>query len=176
MTPKSDNNTTPDNGSKSGSNRDDKMIPGHYGCIFPGSFNPFTIGHKDIAERAAEMFGSVLIAVGYNESKAAEGDIESRVKDISDVFEGDSRFGVTAYTGLTVNLMKELDIRVIIRGLRGITDFEYEKGLADINNMIAGVETVFLLTRPGLGAISSSMIRELEHNGYDASRWVASKS
>ena len=147
-----------------------------YGCIFPGSFNPFTIGHKDIAERAAAMFGSVLIAVGYNESKQDSDDIEERVNAIRNVFEGDDRFGAISYTGLTVDLMSKAGIKVIIRGLRGITDFEYEKGLADVNNMIAGVETVFLLTRPGYGAISSSMIRELQHNGYNASAWIASKS
>ncbi len=140
-------------------------------AVFPGSFNPFTIGHKSIVERGLALFDRVIIAVGYNEHKAPGSDIKARVREIGRVFEGNPAVSVEAYRGLTVDFMKEKGATAILRGVRNITDFEYERNLADINREIAGAETVILIADPGYGFVSSSMVRELESFGYDTTRF-----
>lgn len=144
-------------------------------AVFPGSFDPFTIGHKDIADRALQMFDRLVIGVGYNEYKPGNMTAEERVKRISDLYAGDERVTVEAYTGLTVNFAKKHDARFIVRGLREVKDFEYERNLADTNSVISEIETVFLIARPQYGFISSSMVRELMSNGYDAKRFLPCK-
>lgn len=144
-------------------------------AVFPGSFDPFTIGHKDIADRALRMFDRLVIGVGYNEHKPGNMTAEERVKSISDLYAGDERVTVEAYTGLTVNFAKKHDARFIVRGLREVKDFEYERNLADTNSVISEIETVFLIARPQYGFISSSMVRELISNGYDADRFLPHK-
>lgn len=140
-------------------------------AVFPGSFNPFTIGHKSIVERGLALFDRVIIAVGYNEHKAAGSDIEARVREIGRVFEGNPAVSVEAYKGLTVDFMKEKGATAILRGVRNIMDFEYERNLADINREIADAETVILVSDPGYGFVSSSMVRELDSFGYDTTRF-----
>lgn len=141
-------------------------------AVFPGSFDPFTIGHKDIADRALRIFDRLIIGVGYNIHKAEADSIEKRVISISDLYAGFTNVAVEAYSGLTVDFAKKHDAEFIIRGLREVKDFEYERNLADTNSAISGIETVFLIARPELGYISSSMVRELIANGYDASRFL----
>lgn len=141
-------------------------------AVFPGSFDPFTIGHKDIADRALRIFDRLIIGVGYNIHKAEADSIEKRVISISDLYAGFPNVAVEAYSGLTVDFAKKHDAEFIIRGLREVKDFEYERNLADTNSAISGIETVFLIARPELGYISSSMVRELIANGYDASRFL----
>lgn len=143
--------------------------------MFPGSFDPFTTGHKDIADRALQMFDRLVIGVGYNEHKPGRMTAEERVKSISDLYDGDDRVTVEAYSGLTVNFAKKHDARFIVRGLREVKDFEYERNLADTNSAISEIETIFLIARPQYGFISSSMVRELISNGYDASRFLPHK-
>ena len=142
-------------------------------AVFPGSFDPFTIGHKDIAARALRMFDLLIIGIGYNINKPGISSIlEDRVKAIEKVFEGNDRIKVEAYSGLTVDFAKSQGAEFIVRGLREVKDFEYERNLADTNSAISDIETVFLTARPDLGFISSSMVRELKANGYDTSRFL----
>ncbi|MDE6380428.1 MAG: pantetheine-phosphate adenylyltransferase [Muribaculaceae bacterium] len=141
-------------------------------AVFPGSFDPFTIGHKDIADRALGIFDRLVIAVGYNINKAAADSIAGRVKDIEDIYSDDPRVSVEAYSGLTVDFARSKGAGFIVRGLREVKDFEYERNLADTNAAISDIETVFLTARPELGFISSSMVRELSAHGYDASRFL----
>ncbi len=143
--------------------------------IFPGTFDPFTIGHASIVERALRLFDRVIIAVGYNIHKptAAES-AEKRAAAIKKVFRRNDSVEVKTYSGLTADFVKKEKGAAIIRGVRNIADFEYEKTLADVNMEIAGVETIFLLPDSSLGFISSSMVRELRENGYDISRFLPS--
>lgn len=144
-------------------------------AVFPGSFDPFTIGHKDIADRALKLFDHLVIGIGYNLHKSSCDSIAQRVKDIQAIFSCDSRVTVEAYTGLTVDFARRHGAAFIIRGLREVKDFEYERNLADTNSVISDIETVFLTARPELGFVSSSMVRELTANGYDASRFLPKK-
>ena len=144
-------------------------------AVFPGSFDPFTVGHKDIADRALRIFDHLVIGVGYNIHKASGNSIAERVEGIKAVFAGDSRISVEAYTGLTVDFARRHGAAFIVRGLREVKDFEYERNLADTNAAISDIETVFLTARPELGFVSSSMVRELQANGYDASRFLPKK-
>ncbi|MDE6480395.1 MAG: pantetheine-phosphate adenylyltransferase [Muribaculaceae bacterium] len=142
-------------------------------AVFPGSFDPFTIGHKDIADRALRMFDKLVIGIGYNIHKPGiAGMVEDRVKAIQSIYADDMRVEVEAYTGLTVNFAKRHGASFIVRGLREVKDFEYERNLADTNSAISDIETVFLTARPELGFISSSMVRELSANGYDVSKFL----
>ena len=141
-------------------------------AVFPGSFDPFTIGHKDIADRALRIFDRLIIAIGYNINKAAEESISERVADIEALFAGDDRVSVEAYTGLTVEFARRRGAGFIVRGLREVKDFEYERSLADTNAAISDIETLFLTARPELGFVSSSMVRELSAHGFDASRFL----
>lgn len=141
-------------------------------AVFPGSFDPFTIGHKDIVDRAAMIFDRVVVAIGYNEHKPSAGSVESRLETIRRVFGGNASVTVDSFTGLTVNYARSIGAEFIIRGLREVKDFEYERNLADTNAAISGIETVFLVARPEYGFISSSMVRELVNNGYDPSRFL----
>lgn len=141
-------------------------------AVFPGSFDPFTIGHKDIADRALNIFDRLIIGIGYNIHKASEDSISARVKSIEAIYSHDKRVSVEAYNGLTVDFAKRHGAGFIVRGLREVKDFEYERNLADTNAAISNIETVFLTARPELGFVSSSMVRELTANGYDASRFL----
>lgn len=141
-------------------------------AVFPGSFNPFTNGHKSIVDRALELFDKIIIAVGFNEHKEHSGDLNLRLEKIRSVFEGIDAVSVESYSGLTVDFVKEKKADAILRGVRNMLDFEYERNLADINRAIAGVETVILIAEPEYGFISSSMVRELNYFGYDTSRFI----
>lgn len=141
-------------------------------AVFPGSFDPFTIGHKDIVDRALRMFDKVVVAVGYNEHKPSSGSVADRVEAISALYEDNKDVSVMSYSGLTVDFARQIGAKFIVRGLREVKDFEYERNLADTNAAISGMETVFLVARPEYGFISSSMVRELVNNGYDASRFL----
>ena len=141
-------------------------------AVFPGSFDPFTVGHKDIADRALRMFDHVVIGIGYNIHKASADSIAERAARIAALYADEPRISVEAYTGLTVDFARRHGAAFIVRGLREVKDFEYERNLADTNAAISDIETVFLTARPELGFISSSMVRELAANGYDASRFL----
>lgn len=142
-------------------------------AVFPGTFDPFTIGHKDIADRALKIFDVLIIGVGFNIHKHGNSEIaDERVRAINEVFADESRVKVEAYSGLTVDFARKHGAGFIVRGLREVKDFEYERNLADTNAAISDIETVFLTARPELGFVSSSMVRELKANDYDVSKFL----
>lgn len=141
-------------------------------ALFAGSFDPFTIGHLDIARQALEIFDGLVIAVGYNEHKKEEFSLESRVLAIKNLFKDNPVVTVASYKGLTTEFAKKSGVDILVRGLRNTLDFEKEKELAEINREISGLPTVFLLTKPEYSFVSSSMVRELLHNGFDVSKYL----
>lgn len=138
-------------------------------AIFPGSFDPFTVGHYSIVMRALQMFDRIVVAVGVNDVKKPMFTATERVAMIEECFAGEPRVCVVTYSGLTVDAAKEVGAQCILRGVRMIQDFEYEKNLAEINRSLAGIETVLLYTLPNQSHISSSVVRELLHYGRDVS-------
>ncbi len=142
-------------------------------ALFAGSFDPFTIGHFSIVRRSLAIFDSVVVAIGYNEHKPGMWSTEQRVEAISRLFHDEKRVEVFSYTGLTVDFARKCHADALLRGVRTVADFEYERTLADTNRAICGIESVLLFSLPELSFISSSMVRELIHNGYDASKYIA---
>lgn len=142
-------------------------------AFYAGSFDPFTIGHQSIADRALVMFGELIIGIGYNESKRNEFSIEERIRNIQKIYFDNPAVTVFAYSGLTAEVAKENGAGVLVRGVRNGIDFEKEKELADINLEVFGIPTVMIPSEPRLSYISSSMVRELTHFGYDTSRYIA---
>lgn len=140
--------------------------------LFPGSFDPFTIGHADLVRRALGLFPQVVVAVGYNEQKSGWIPVAERVRALQDFYRDESRVKVVSYTGLTVDLAKQLGIRCILRGVRSTKDYEYELDIADINHRLSGIETVVLFADPHLASLSSSVVRELAHFGRDITEWL----
>ena len=141
-------------------------------AIFPGSFDPFTLGHHSIVKRALTFMDEVIIGIGINESKRSLLSIEKRIEGIQKVYADEPRVKVLAYSGLTVDFAREHGVEVILRGIRTVKDFEYEEGIADINRKLSGIETVFLFTEPEYSAVSSSVVRELLHYGKDVSAFL----
>jgi pantetheine-phosphate adenylyltransferase len=143
-------------------------------AIFPGSFDPFTIGHESIVRRALSMFDKVVVGIGINTTKSSFFPIEKRVKWIQRVFsDKEDRVEVKTFTGLTIDFCKAENARYILRGLRTAADFEYERAIAQTNKaMYPEIETVFLLTLPHHTFINSSIIREIIRQGGDASKFL----
>lgn len=142
-------------------------------AVFAGTFDPFTIGHKSIVERGLQLFDRIIIAVGLNPEKMSAQSVTERCDIIGEVFADNDAVDVMPYTGLTADFVKQTGALAILRGVRNLTDFEYERNLADINKNVLGVETCFLLSLPEYSYISGSMVRELKANGYDVSAFIA---
>lgn len=136
-------------------------------AVFPGSFDPFTVGHESIVLRALSLFDKIIIAVGYNTNKKSFFSIEQRLAIIKKVFESESRIEVISYEGLTVELCKRINVYYILRGLRTSDDFEFERAIGQVNKaMLNEIESVFLLTAPEHSFINSTIVRDiLIHNG-----------
>ena len=144
-------------------------------AVFPGSFDPFTIGHEALVKRALTLFDRVIIAVGENSEKKTLFSVEKRVQMISKVFEGDHRVTVLKFRGLTVDFCRKQKAGYILRGLRTSADFEYERAMGQMNRKLAPeVETVFLLTSTEHTPINSTIVRDIIVNGGDASMFVPS--
>lgn len=141
-------------------------------AIFPGSFDPFTIGHADIVRRALPLFDRLVIAVGINESKRPFQSVAQRIDAITTLYRDDQRVEVRSYQGLTADFAHSVGARFVIRGVRSVKDFEYERDIAEANHLIGDLETVFLFSSPELAAISSSLVRELHHFGRDISDFL----
>lgn len=142
-------------------------------AVFPGSFDPFTIGHEEIVRRALSLFDEIIIAIGGNVLKKSFYPLTTRKEMIEKVFRNDSRVRVDHYDGLTVDYCIKNDAGFIIRGLRTSADFEFERAIAQVNKVMApGVESVFLLTVPEHSHINSSIVRDIIRNGGDASGFV----
>ena len=141
-------------------------------AIFPGSFDPFTLGHHSIVKRALTFMDEVIVGIGVNEGKQCLIPIERRIENIRKLYANEPRIKVEAYSGLTVDFAREQRAEFIVRGIRTVKDFEYEEGIADINRKLSGIETLFLFTEPELASVSSSVVRELLHHGKDVSMFL----
>lgn len=142
-------------------------------AVFPGSFDPITVGHESIVRRALALFDKVIIAIGQNSEKKSYFSIEQRIDWIKKVFEDDSRVIVESYSGLTVDFCRSHHARYILRGLRTAADFEFERAIAQVNKaMFSEIESVFLLTLPEHTPINSTIVREILKNGGDVSKFV----
>ncbi|MDO4159019.1 MAG: pantetheine-phosphate adenylyltransferase [Prevotellaceae bacterium] len=140
--------------------------------IFVGSFDPFTSGHDAIVRRAMSLFDRIVIGVGVNESKKYMYSTAIRVQNIKDIYADEPMIEVKSYNDLTVDFARREGAEFIIKGVRSIKDFEYEREQADINRKIGGIDTVMLYAEPQYESISSSMVRELIHFGKDASEFL----
>ncbi len=136
-------------------------------AIFPGSFDPITLGHFDIIQRGVTLFDELIIAIGINADKKYMFPLEKRKQFIEEVFKNEPKIKVVTYKGLTVNFCKEIDAQFILRGLRNPGDFEFEKAIAHTNRKLSEIETVFLLTSSGKSYISSSIVRDVIRNNGD---------
>ena len=141
-------------------------------AIFPGTFDPFTIGHYSIVKRALTFMDEIIIGIGINENKKTYFPTEERVEMIRRLYKDDLRVKVQAYDCLTIDFAQQVEAAFIIRGIRTVSDFEYEETIADINRNLAGIETILLFTEPELTCISSTIVRELLTYGKDISRFV----
>lgn len=135
-------------------------------AIFPGSFDPITLGHVDIIERALPLFDEIILAIGLNAEKKMMFSLEERLYFLEETFKEEKNISIKAYEGLTVDFCQKHKAGYILRGLRNATDFDYEKAIAQTNLKMAGIETVFLINSSGKSHISSSIVRDLiRHEG-----------
>lgn len=140
--------------------------------VFPGSFDPITIGHQEIIERALPLCDELIIAVGKNSTKKTMFSLEKRMEFIEKTNKTNSKVTVESYEGLTVDFCNKVNADALLRGLRNPADFEFEKSVAQMNRRLSGIETVFLLTSASHAFISSSIVREIMHFGGDYSSLV----
>lgn len=142
-------------------------------ALFAGSFNPFTLGHKSIVDRAlSSIADKVVIAIGVNYNKPGAQDIEARLDDIRRIYADNDRISVISYEGLTTDLATEIGASFLLRGVRSVKDFEYERDIAEVNRRLTGIETVLMFTEPELSHVSSSIVRELKSYGKDVSSYL----
>jgi len=141
-------------------------------ALFAGSFDPFTIGHKAIVDRALMLFDEVVVAFGVNVNKVPFMPIDERMARVRKTYCGDDRVKVVSYEGLTVDLARNMGIDCLVRGVRDMKDFEYEKNMAEINRRLNEMETVLLIADTETGYVSSSLVRELAHFGKDINNLI----
>ena len=141
-------------------------------AIFPGSFDPFTIGHHDIVMRGLDIFDEIVIGIGKNSNKQETFPLQERLERIKQAYADEPRVKVEVYEGLTIDFVAKHHAKHILRGVRSVKDFEYERDIAEANKQLSGIETVVLYTRPDLAHISSSLVRELYAYGKDISAMV----
>lgn len=141
-------------------------------AIFPGTFDPFTIGHHSLVKRSLELVDEIVIAIGKNDAKKSYFSLEDRIDMIQSLYKNEPRISVETYDSLTVDFAKTVKAHFIVRGIRSVNDFEYEKTIADMNRKISGIETFILFTEPELTHISSTIVRELLRFGHDVSEFI----
>jgi len=142
-------------------------------AIFPGSFSPFTLGHKSVVDRSLTLFDKIIIAIGINAEKNEYFSIEEREGWIKEIYKNNTKIEVQFYEGLTVDFCEKVDAKYILRGLRDSHDFNYEKNIAQTNkNLNSEVETIFIITPPEISHISSTIIRDIIKNGGDVSQFL----
>lgn len=141
-------------------------------ALFPGTFDPFTVGHESLVQRGLRLVDEIIIAIGINDKKLTYFTLEKRLEAVSNLYRGNQRVKVTSYDSLTVDFAKEAGAQCIMRGIRTINDYEYEKSIADVNRKLTGIETFLLFTEPEHTHISSSIVRELLRYGKDISQFV----
>lgn len=136
-------------------------------AVFPGSFDPITLGHYDIIKRGVSLFDKIIVAIGVNAEKKYMFSLEDRLDFIREAFKDEPKVEVLTYKGLTIDLCKKMGAQFILRGLRNPADFEFEKAIAHTNRQLSNIETVFLLTAAQTSFISSSIVRDVLRNGGD---------
>ena len=142
-------------------------------ALFPGTFDPVTFGHLDIIERALPSFDKLFIGIGTNASKQAMFSAEQRIIWLRDIFKKEKKIEAVKYDGLTVECCKKVEANYILRGIRYVNDFEYEKAIADMNRSLDGhIETVFLTCLPKYTSVASTLVRDVIRNGGDVSQFV----
>ena len=141
-------------------------------ALFPGTFDPFTVGHESLVKRGLTLMDEIVIAIGVNESKKSFFSIEKRIQMISNLYADNPSIRVESYNTLTIDIANKVGANFILRGVRSVIDFEYEKSIADMNRTISGIETFVLFTEPPLSHISSTVVRELLQYGHDVSRFI----
>jgi pantetheine-phosphate adenylyltransferase len=142
-------------------------------AIFPGSFDPFTVGHESIVRRSVGLFDTIIVAVGVHSGKQPLMSVASRVAMINEVFRNDDTVSCASFEGLTVDFCRKVNANYMLRGIRTAADFEYERAIAQINKkMLPEVESVFLLTNPEHTPVNSTIIRDIIRNGGDASQFL----
>lgn len=141
-------------------------------AIFPGTFDPFTIGHFSIVKRSLTFMDEVIIGIGINDQKKTYFPLEKRVDIIRRLYWDEPRIKVESYAGLTMDFAQQIGANFIIRGIRTVSDFEYEETIADVNRKMSGIETILLFTEPELTGVSSTIVRELLMYHKDISRFI----
>lgn len=142
-------------------------------ALFPGSFDPVTKAHVDILKRSISLFDKVIIGIGVNSTKQALLNLEQRKKMLEAVFADEPKVEVQTYSGLTVDFCKQIGANYMIRGIRTVSDFEYEKAIAQMNHaLIPEIESIFIVSKPGYSSISSTIVRDILRNGGDVSQFV----
>lgn len=142
-------------------------------CLFPGSFDPITLGHVNIINRAVGLFDKLVIGIGSNSSKQAMFSLEQRKDWIAAVFQDEPKIEVQAYTGLTIDFCRKINAHYILRGIRFVSDFEYERAIADMNHSLAPeIESIFLTSAAEHSSISSTLVRDVIRNGGDAKQFL----
>jgi pantetheine-phosphate adenylyltransferase len=142
-------------------------------CLFPGSFDPITLGHVNIINRAIGLFDKLVIGIGSNSSKQAMFSLEQRKDWIAAVFQDEPKIEVQAYTGLTIDFCRKINAHYILRGIRFVSDFEYERAIADMNHSLAPeIESIFLTSAAEHSSISSTLVRDVIRNGGDARQFL----
>lgn len=144
-------------------------------AIFPGSFDPFTIGHHNIVERALHLFDELIVGIGFNSQKQDFYPVDKRIEWISYLFEDSPKVSVAKFEGLTVDFAKEKKANFILRGIRTSADFEYERAIAQVNKAMTGIESVFLLTTPEHTPINSTIVRDIIRHQGDAGKFIPEK-
>lgn len=144
--------------------------------IFVGSFDPFTVGHDSIVQRALPLFDRLVIGVGVNAGKQCMLPPEERVAAISRLYEGDGHISVEQYSGLTVDFARRVGAQFVVKGVRSVKDFEFEREQADINRSLTGLETLVFFALPGMESVSSTVVRELTRYGRDCSSFMPEKA
>jgi len=143
-------------------------------AVFPGSFDPITLGHVDIIDRAVPLFDEIVIAIGVNTEKKYLFSVEERIAFIKKTYSDQPKIKIETYRGLTIDFCKKMKANFIVRGLRNPADFEFEKAIAITNRKLSGIETIFLLTSAETSFISSSIVRDILRNGGDATDLIPS--
>lgn len=142
-------------------------------CLFPGTFDPLTLGHVDIINRALPLFDSIIVGIGLNASKAPMFSADQRLKWIKDIYKDEERVVGAVYEGLTVDFCKKTGAQFILRGIRYVSDFEYEKTIADANRTLdKSIETIFLTGEPKYTSVASTIVRDIIRNGGNASPFL----
>lgn len=137
-------------------------------AVFPGSFDPITIGHYDLIIRSLSLFDKVIVAIGTNSVKSYLFPLETRIEWLREVFKGNEKIEIDHFEGLTANYCKKINANYLIRGLRNSSDFEYEKTISQVNHILTGgLETIFLISAPNFSHISSTIVREVIKGGGD---------